>query len=124
MNGSGFQRSKAGDANGVDTPQSIDLAIFGRTWITCRRPFGVVVDEWLLLRMINGQSIQHRRLLIIDTLDQVLSSDVILARYFRRIELDVIRAARSHMNAPTAHALDDRTVGYVDLQHVVDRNVG
>ena len=84
----------------------------------------VVLDQRLGLRVVHVETLAHGLFAIVVALDQILAGDVILGRSLRRIEPDVISAPRSGMHAPPAHPLDDRRVGHVDFQDVVERDGG
>src|SRR5690348_16245362 len=117
---SASQRRHARVANGFDGAEDVHLAITGRLRIAARLPLRVIGDERLGLRMIDREPLAHRLLAVVRALDQRLAGDVVAAGDPRRIELDVIGASRPDVDAPPAHALDDRRIGNVDLDHVVE----
>ena len=105
----------------VDRADAGDLAVLRRLRIARGGPVPVVVDQRPRLRAIDLEALPHRLLAVVVALDQRLAGDVVLALDLRRIELDVVGAARGGVHAAPAHALDDLVVGHVDLEHVVDR---
>jgi hypothetical protein len=54
----------------------------------------------------------------------VFAGHVVLAFDLRRVELDVIGAARSQVSTATGHAVDDVAIRHVDFEHEFDRHAG
>src|SRR5260221_2813177 len=67
----------------------------------------VVVDQRLRLLAVNLEALPYRRLLVVVALHQRFAGGVVAAVLLRRIELDLVSAARGWLYPPAAHAHDD-----------------
>src|SRR5437763_16298314 len=114
------QCGEAGRANFVDAADAVYTAILRRERVSRRRPLYIISDKRLGLLVIDGETLAHRFFLVVVALDQIFAGDVVLAGNLRRIELDVIRAARRRVYAPAAPPLDDRLVGAIDFEPIFD----
>src|SRR5207248_2142513 len=105
----------------LDRALARDPAKARRAGLAARGPATVVVDERARLRAIHIEALLHRLLAVVVALDQRLAGHVVLARDLRRIERQVVAAARSGMYAAAAQARDDLVVRHVDLEDVIER---
>ena len=79
-------------ATATHAANTFDAVVLGRALRVLRGPLLIVIDQRRRLIVINRQAITHRGLLIILTLDKRFASDIIFARLFGRIVINVIDA--------------------------------
>jgi len=84
------------------------------------RLLGVVVDDRLRLVVEGGEALLKRLGVVVLPARERLAGDVVDARRLGRVELLVVRAARRRVDQPAADALDERLVGDLELNNVVD----
>src|SRR6266852_4848606 len=119
-----LERGKHPIANLRDRADTRDFPILRRTRVTLRGPIRIVVHERPRLLPVDLEPLPNRLLPVVVALNQRLARNVVLARYLRRIEFDMVDASRARMDPAPAHPLNDLILGYVDLEHKVEIDAG
>ena len=101
---------------------TFNLGALGRA-LGCRQAL-VKLDQRLGLGVVDLQALAYGLFLVVITLDQVFTGNVVLASHLRRVVINVVNAAGTRVHAATGQAGDDFFVGNGDFQHAVDVDAG
>src|SRR4051812_34191670 len=86
-------------AHFFDRTEAVDLDVARRARIAASSPVDIIRDERFRLLVVSLDALLHRELVVVGALHERLAGEVVDAGDFRRIEIDVVAAARSGMHA-------------------------
>src|SRR5690606_23406027 len=108
----------------VDAAHTLDTHIAWRGGGILLRPILIIMNQRLGLRMIDFQTLPHGFFQIVLPLHQRFAGHIVHAGRLRRVVLDVIDPATAFVDPTATEAADDFLVLHVDLDHIVDFDVG
>src|SRR5882762_4633348 len=106
-----LERGEHPIANLRDGADTRDFPILRRARVALRGPIRIVVHKRPRLLPVDLEPLPHRLLPVVVALDQRLARNVVLARYLRRVEFDMVDASRGGMYPAPAHPLNDLILG-------------
>src|SRR6266851_5165450 len=115
-----LERGEHPIANLRDRADTRDFPILRRARVALRGPIRIVVHERPRLLPVDLEPLPDRLFPVVVALNQRLAREVVLTRYLRRIEFDVVDAPRAGVYPAPAHPLNDLILRHVDLEHEVE----
>ena len=79
----------------------------------------VVLENWLSEIMVLFQSILQHSFIVILSLDQTFTSDIIFSLNFRRIELNMIASSALRMDSSSSNSFNQSLIIYLELNNLV-----
>src|SRR6266699_2506149 len=115
-----FERGEHPIANLSDRADARDFPVLRRARVTPRGPIRIVVHQRPRLLPVDLEPLPDRLLPVVVALNQRFARNVVLTRCLRRIESDMVDAARAGMDPAASQPWNERILGDVDLDQKVD----
>ena len=103
--------------DGIDAADAGNGYKARRPLVSGSGPILIELHQRLGLAVIDLQTLAYGGFLVVIALNQWLASDVILALGFGWIEFHMIGAAARHMDASSAHPINDVFIGNSDFEY-------